>query len=89
VRILVIGTGMVGGAAVSALSERGHEVTARLARPHLPWTPRIDARSVRCSTRSDRWTPLSRALGSAPYKPLGDLGPDDFLSGLLAKALSR
>ena len=88
-RILVIGTGMVGGAAVRALSERGHEVIGA-SRSSSPAVDATDRRSISALFDSiGSLDAVVTALGSAPYKPLGDLGPDDFLSGLLAKALSQ
>jgi NAD(P)-dependent dehydrogenase (short-subunit alcohol dehydrogenase family) len=89
VRILVIGTGMVGGAAVSALSQRGHEVIGA-SRSSSPAVDATDRRSISALFDSiESLDAVVTALGSAPYKPLGDLDHDDFLSGLLAKALSQ
>ena len=85
----MIGTGMVGGAAVSALSERGHEVigASRSSSPAVDATDRHSISALFDSIGS--LDAVVTALGSAPYKPLGDLDHDDFLSGLLAKALSQ
>jgi predicted dinucleotide-binding enzyme len=89
VRILVIGTGLVGGAAVTALSKRGHEVIG-VSRSSSPAVDATDPQSISALFDSiESVDAVVAALGSAPYEPLGELGHDDFVQGLLAKALSQ
>jgi NAD(P)-dependent dehydrogenase (short-subunit alcohol dehydrogenase family) len=89
VRILVIGTGLVGGAAVATLSERGHEVIGA-SRSSSPAVDATDPQSIRALFDSiGSVDAVVAAFGSAPYEPLGELDHDDFVQGLLAKALSQ
>jgi NAD(P)-dependent dehydrogenase (short-subunit alcohol dehydrogenase family) len=89
VKILVIGTGLVGGAAVSALSERGHDVVGT-SRSSLPAVDATNPTSIAALFASvGAVDAVVAAVGSAPYEPLAELDHDDFLNGLLAKALAQ
>ena len=88
-KILVIGTGLVGGAAVAALTERGHEVVGA----SRSTSPAVDVTSPEsiAALFADVGTvdAVVAAVGTAPFKPLAELGHDDFLSGLLGKTLAQ
>lgn len=88
-RILVIGTGLVGSAAVSALTERGHDVvgTSRSSSPAVDATKPESIRALFAAVGTV--DAVVAAVGSAPFKPLAELDHDDFLKGLLAKALAQ
>jgi NAD(P)-dependent dehydrogenase (short-subunit alcohol dehydrogenase family) len=89
VKILVIGTGLVGGAAVSALSERGHDVV-EASRSSSPAVDATDPESIAALFSAvGTVDAVVAAVGSAPYEPLAELDHDDFLKGLQAKALAQ
>jgi NAD(P)-dependent dehydrogenase (short-subunit alcohol dehydrogenase family) len=89
VKILVIGTGLVGGAAVSALSERGHDLVA-VSRSSSPSVDATDPESIAALFSAvGTVDAVVAAVGSAPYEPLAELDHDDFLKGLRAKALAQ
>ena len=88
-KILVIGTGLVGGAAVSALSERGHDVV-EASRSSSPAVDATDPESIAALFSAvGTVDAVVAAVGSAPYEPLAELDHDDFLKGLQAKALAQ
>ena len=88
-KILVIGTGLVGGAAVDALTERGHEVI-RASRSSAHAVDATDAQSIaRLFAAVGTVDAVVTAVGSAPFKPLAELSHDDFLAGLLNKTLPQ
>ncbi len=88
-KILVIGTGQVGGTAVKALAERGHEVI-QASRSSEYAVDATDPESIAQLFASvGTVDAVVAALGSAPFKPLAELGHDDFLSGLLKKTLAQ
>lgn len=88
-KILVIGTGLVGGAAVSALSERGHDVVGA-SRSSSPAVDATNPTSIAALFAAiGTVDAVVAALGSAPYKPLAELDHSDFLKGLLAKSLAQ
>ena len=88
-RILVIGTGLVGGAAVSALSARGHEVIG-VSRSSSPAVDATDPASVIALFEAvGTVDAVIAALGKAPFTPLADLGHDDVVAGLLGKAVAQ
>ena len=88
-KILVIGTGLVGGAAVAALSERGHDVIG-VSRSSSPAVDATDPESIGALFAAvGNVDAVVAAVGSAPYAPLAELDHDDFLKGLRAKALTQ
>ena len=88
-KILVIGTGLVGGAAVSALSARGHEVIG-VSRSSSPAVDATDPASVAALFAAvGTVAAVVAAVGKAPFEPLAELDHDDFVSGLLAKAAAQ
>ena len=88
-KILVIGTGLVGGAAVSALTERGHEVISA-SRSSSPSVDATDPDSIAALfAEAGTVDAVVAALGSAPFKPLAELDHDDFVKGLLGKTMAQ
>ncbi len=88
-KVLVIGTGLVGGAAISALSERGHDVVGA-SRSSTPAVDATDPDSIAALFAAlGTVDAVVAAVGSAPYEPLAQLDHGDFLKGLLAKALAQ
>ena len=76
-KILVIGTGLVGGAAVSALSERGHDVV-EASRSSSPAVDATDPESIAALFSAVGIVDaVVAAVGSAPYEPLAELDHDD------------
>jgi NAD(P)-dependent dehydrogenase (short-subunit alcohol dehydrogenase family) len=89
VKILVIGTGLVGGAAVAALSDRGHDVIG-VSRSSSPAVDATDPESIAALFAAvGTVDAVVAAIGSAPYEPLAELDHDDFLKGLRSKALAQ
>jgi NAD(P)-dependent dehydrogenase (short-subunit alcohol dehydrogenase family) len=89
VKVLVIGTGAVGGAAVRALTERGHEVI-EASRSSTPSVDATDPESIGALfAEVGTVDAVVTALGSAPFKPLAELDHSDFLQGLLRKTLPQ
>ena len=88
-KILVIGTGLVGGAAITALSERGHDVVG-VSRSSSPAVDATDPDSIAALFAGvGAVDAVVAAIGAAPYQPLGELDHGDFLKGLLAKTLAQ
>ena len=88
-KVLVIGTGLVGGAAVDALSARGHEVVG-VSRSSSPAVDATDPESVAALFEAvGTVDAVVAALGKAPFEPLADLDHADFLQGLLSKTLAQ
>ena len=88
-KVLVIGTGLVGGAAVSALSERGHDVVAA-SRSSSPAVDATDPESIaRLFAEVGTVDAVVAAVGKAPFEPLAELDHADFLKGLLARPWPR
>jgi NAD(P)-dependent dehydrogenase (short-subunit alcohol dehydrogenase family) len=89
VKILVIGTGLVGGAAVTALSERGHEVVAA-SRSSFPAVDATDPDSI-AALFAELGTvhAVVAAVGKAPFAPLAELDHADFVKALLAKTMAQ
>ena len=88
-KILVIGTGHVGGAAVEALRARDHEVIAasRSAKHSVDAT---DPNSIEALFAVvGPVDAVVTALGSAPFKPLADLSRDDFAAGYAGKVQTQ
>ena len=74
---------------VSALSERGHDVVGA-SRSSLPAVDATNPTSIAALFASvGALDAVVAAVGSAPYEPLAELDHDDFLKGLLAKALAQ
>ena len=88
-KVLVIGTGLVGGAAVSALSERGHDVVTA-SRTSSPAVDATDPESIaRLFAEVGTVDAVVAAVGKAPFEPLAQLDHADFLKGLLGKTLAQ
>ena len=88
-KVLAIGTGLVGGAAISALSARGHDVVG-VSRSTSPAVDATDPDSIAALFETvGTVDAVVAAVGSAPYEPLAELDHGDFLKGLLAKALAQ
>jgi NAD(P)-dependent dehydrogenase (short-subunit alcohol dehydrogenase family) len=89
VKVLVIGTGLVGGAAVSALSARGHEVIG-VSRSSSPPVDATDPDSIAALFAAvGTVDAVVAALGKAPFEPLADLDHADFVAGLLGKTMAQ
>ena len=88
-KVLLIGTGLVGGAASSALVERGHEVVeaSRSSSPAVDVTSPDSIAALFATVGTV--DAVVAAVGKAPFKPLAELDHDDFVSGLLAKAAAQ
>ena len=88
-RVLVVGTGLVGGAAVSALSDRGHEVIG-VSRSSSPAVDVTEPESI-----ADLFAAVGKvdavvaAVGKAPFQPLAELDHADFLAGLIGKTVAQ
>lgn len=88
-KILVIGTGLVGGAAIAALTARGHDVVG-VSRSSTPAVDVTDPRSIAALFAGvGTVDAVVAAVGKAPFEPLAELDHDDFHSGLLGKALAQ
>jgi NAD(P)-dependent dehydrogenase (short-subunit alcohol dehydrogenase family) len=89
VKILVIGTGLVGGAAVSALTERGHEVISA-SRSSSPSVDATDTDSIaELFAEVGTVDAVVAAIGKAPFEPLAELDHADFVAGLLGKTMPQ
>ena len=78
-KVLVIGTGLVGGAAMSALSGRGHDVVG-VSRSSSPAVDATDPDSIAALFATvGTVDAVVAAVGAAPYKPLAELDHGDFL----------
>ena len=88
-KVLVIGAGLVGGAAMSAVSERGHDIVG-VSRSSSPAVDATDPDSITALFAAvGTVDAVVAAVGSAPYEPLSELDHGDFLKGLLAKGLAQ
>ncbi|KPI23263.1 hypothetical protein OV320_0778 [Actinobacteria bacterium OV320] len=90
-KILLVGaTGRLGTALHATLTKRGHEVVGA-SRSHTEHPVDLtDPETVRgLYERTGRLDAVACAAGSTPYKPLGELTRDDYLSGFLNKALGQ
>lgn len=88
-KILVIGTGLIGGAAVAALTERGHDLVA-VSRSSSPSVDATDPDSVAALfAEVGTVDAVVAALGKAPFEPLAELDHADFVSGLLGKTMAQ
>ncbi len=88
-KVLVIGAGHVGGAAVEALRARGHEVIAA-SRSADRAVDATDPASIEALfAEVGQVDALITALGSAPFKPLADLGRDDYAAGYAGKVQTQ
>jgi len=88
-KVLVIGSGHVGGAAVEALQARDHEVIVA----SRTGDPSVDARepgSVEALFAAvGTVDAIVAALGSAPFKPLAELTREDYIAGLFGKVVTQ
>ena len=88
-KIVVIGTGQVGGAAVAALRARNHEVIAATRRTD-PAVDATDPSSIEALFASvGPIDAVIAALGSAPFKPLADLSREDYAAGYAGKVQAQ
>lgn len=89
-KILVIGAnGNIGGVAVAALEERGHEVL-RVSRSTSPSVDLSNPESIRALFEDIGLVDgVVVASGSTPFKPLEDLEREDYVTGLMSKALAQ
>jgi NAD(P)-dependent dehydrogenase (short-subunit alcohol dehydrogenase family) len=88
-KILVVGTGLVGGAAMSALSERGHDVVG-VSRSSSPAVDVTDPTSIAALfAEVGNVDAVVAALGQAPFEPLVELDHDDFVQGLMGKTMAQ
>ena len=88
-KIIVIGAGHVGGAAVEALSARGHEVIAATRRTD-PAVDATDPGSIEALFAAvGRVDAVVTALGSAPFKPLAELTREDYAAGYAGKVQTQ
>lgn len=89
-RIVVVGgTGLIGTAVCSALRARGHEVLA----VSRSTTPAIDVETdegvVGYFAELGRVDAVITAFGSAPFRPLSQLGSEGIASALAGKAMEQ
>lgn len=88
-RIVIIGAGHVGGAAVAALQARGHEIITA-TRHTDPAIDATDSASVEALFAAvGRVDAVVTALGSAPFKPLADLTREDYAAGYAGKVQTQ
>lgn len=88
-KILVIGTGLVGGAAIAALTERGHEVISA-SRSSVPSVDATEPNSISALfAEVGSVDAVVAAIGKAPFEPLAELDHGDFVSGLLGKTMAQ
>ncbi len=88
-KILVIGTGHVGGPAIEALTARGHDVVAASRSAEQTVDATDPASIAALFERVGRVDAVIAAVGAAPFKPLTELDHDDFVRGLLGKAVAQ
>jgi NAD(P)-dependent dehydrogenase (short-subunit alcohol dehydrogenase family) len=88
-KIVVIGAGHVGGAALAALQARGHEVIAATRRSD-PGVDATDPSSIEALFSTvGTVDAVVTALGSAPFKPLAELTREDFAAGYAGKVQTQ
>jgi NAD(P)-dependent dehydrogenase (short-subunit alcohol dehydrogenase family) len=88
-KIVVIGAGHVGGAAVEALAARGHDVIAATRRSQ-PGVDATDPSSIETLfAEVGTVDAVVTALGSAPFKPLADLTREDLAAGYAGKVQTQ
>lgn len=88
-KVLVIGSGHVGGAAVEALQARDHEVVVA-SRTGDPSVDASEPSSIEALFNAiGTVDAIVTALGSAPFKPLADLGRDDYIAGFFGKVVTQ
>ena len=88
-KVLVIGAGHVGGAAVDALKARGHDVVAATRSSSPPVDARDPASIEALFAAIGSVDAIVTALGSAPFKPLADLTRDDYAAGYAGKVQTQ
>ena len=88
-KVVVIGAGHVGGAAVAALLARGHEVVAATRRTHPPVDATDPASIEALFAAVGTVGAVVTALGSAPFKPLADLTREDYAAGYAGKVQTQ
>ena len=88
-KILVIGSGHVGGPAIEALTNRGHDVVVASRSAEHPVDATDPASITALFERVGRVDAVVAALGAAPFKPLTDLTHDDVVAGLLGKTVAQ
>lgn len=88
-KIVVIGAGQVGGAAVEALQARGHKVIAATRRTE-PSVDATDPSSIEALFSAiGRVGAVVTALGSVPFKPLADLSREDYAAAYAGKVQTQ
>ncbi|MBS0022650.1 short chain dehydrogenase [Microbacterium paraoxydans] len=89
-KALVIGaTGSIGGVVATTLEERGHEVV-RAARTTGERVDVTDPSSIReLFARVGSVDAVVVAVGSVPFKPLGELNRDDYVAAFTGKTLAQ
>jgi NADP-dependent 3-hydroxy acid dehydrogenase YdfG len=88
-RILVIGRGHVGGAAIEALQARDNEVIAA-SRSAEQAVDASDPRSIEALFAAvGTVDAVVATVGSAPFKPLADLTREDFAAGYANKVQTQ
>lgn len=89
-KALVIGaTGSIGGVVATTLEERGHEVV-RAARTTGERVDVTDPSSVKeLFARVGSVDAVVVAVGSVPFKPLGELNRDDYVAAFTGKTLAQ
>ncbi|EWS81568.1 short-chain dehydrogenase [Brachybacterium phenoliresistens] len=89
-RVLVVGaSGLIGSTVADLLDQRGHEVV-RSSRSSGERADLTDPASI--EALFERIGPVDAviaATGSVPFKPLPELGVEDFRAGILDKALGQ
>ncbi|UPL10656.1 short chain dehydrogenase [Microbacterium sufflavum] len=89
-KALVIGaTGSIGGVVAATLETRGHQVI-RASRSGDERVDVTDPSSIReLFARIGRLDAVVVAVGSVPFRPLGDLSRDDYLAAFTGKTLAQ
>jgi D-arabinose 1-dehydrogenase-like Zn-dependent alcohol dehydrogenase len=88
-KVLVIGAGHVGGAAVEALTASGNEVIAASRSAAHSVDAREPESVAALFAAIGKVDAIVAALGSAPFKPLADLTRDDFIAGYFGKVQTQ
>lgn len=89
-KTLVIGaTGSIGGVVATALEQRGHEVV-RASRSSTPSVDVYDPASIReLFATLGELDAVVVAVGSVGFKPLTELGRDDYVAAFTKKTLAQ